>query len=59
MPEPATRTYLTGAGDFADVSRGKPNPGTLQGEALAQARLTPETWRLEIVGDGLTSFWQT
>jgi DMSO/TMAO reductase YedYZ molybdopterin-dependent catalytic subunit len=43
---------LTGAGDFVDVSRGNPKPHTLKGEALARARLTPRTWRLEIVGDG-------
>ena len=44
--------FLTGARDFVDVSRGNPMPHTLKGEALAKARLTPETWRLEIVGDG-------
>src|SRR5262249_37984535 len=27
-------------------------PFTLRGEALLKARLTPETWRLEIVSDG-------
>jgi DMSO/TMAO reductase YedYZ molybdopterin-dependent catalytic subunit len=46
------RPFLTNAGDFVDVSRGKPKPYTLKGEALAKARLTHETWRLEIVGDG-------
>jgi DMSO/TMAO reductase YedYZ molybdopterin-dependent catalytic subunit len=46
------RPFLTEAGDFVDVSRGNPKPFTLRGEALAKARLTPETWRLEIVGDG-------
>lgn len=45
---------LTAAEDFYDVSRGKPKPFTLQGEALAQARLTPDTWRLEIVADPFT-----
>jgi DMSO/TMAO reductase YedYZ molybdopterin-dependent catalytic subunit len=40
--------FLTAARDFQDVSRGKPNPQTLRGEALVQARLTPETWRMEI-----------
>jgi DMSO/TMAO reductase YedYZ molybdopterin-dependent catalytic subunit len=44
--------YLTAARDFIDVSRGNPKPYTLKGEALARARLTPDTWRLEIVGDG-------
>jgi hypothetical protein len=43
---------LTGARDFVDVSRGNPRPHTLKGEALARARLTPRTWRLEIVSDG-------
>jgi DMSO/TMAO reductase YedYZ molybdopterin-dependent catalytic subunit len=42
---------LTPAGDFVDVSRGNPKPSALKGEALAKARLTPETWRLEVVGD--------
>ena len=30
-------------------------PHTLKGDALVQARLTPETWRLEIVSDGATT----
>ncbi len=42
---------LTPAEDFYDVSRGNPRPFTLTGDALVQARLTPETWRLEIVAD--------
>src|SRR5438105_5369087 len=50
-PRPA-RSFLTAAGDFVDVSRGNPKPFTLRGEALAKARLAPQTWRLEIVGDG-------
>jgi len=45
------RPFLTSASDFADVSRGNPNPQTLRGEALVQARLTPDTWRLEITAD--------
>jgi DMSO/TMAO reductase YedYZ molybdopterin-dependent catalytic subunit len=49
---PATRPFLTEPKDFVDVSRGNPKPYTLKGEALARARLTAETWRLEIVGDG-------
>jgi DMSO/TMAO reductase YedYZ molybdopterin-dependent catalytic subunit len=53
--EPVTqepqRSYLTKPLGFTDVSRGNPNPKTLKGEALVQARLTPETWRLEIVSD--------
>lgn len=44
--------YLTTPETFRDVSRGTPKPHSLKGEALVQARLTPETWRLEIVGDG-------
>src|SRR5688572_25503299 len=42
---------LTPADKFRDVSRGNPKPHTLRGEALVQARLTPETWRLEIISD--------
>src|SRR5262249_22447267 len=33
-------------------SRGNPKPFTLQGEALVKARLTPSTWRLEVIGEG-------
>jgi DMSO/TMAO reductase YedYZ molybdopterin-dependent catalytic subunit len=47
----SARPFLTEARDFVDVSRGKPKPFTLRGEALAKARLTPQTWRLEILGD--------
>ncbi len=46
------RPFLTAARDFVNVSRGKPKPYTLEGEALVKARLTPAAWRLEIVGDG-------
>jgi DMSO/TMAO reductase YedYZ molybdopterin-dependent catalytic subunit len=46
------RPFLTSAPDFRDVSRGNPRPHSLQGEALVRARLTPETWRLEITSDG-------
>jgi DMSO/TMAO reductase YedYZ molybdopterin-dependent catalytic subunit len=53
MAEPQdSRTFLTKPEEFRDVSRGNPKPFTLQGEALVQARLTPETWRLEIVSNG-------
>src|SRR5262249_1802153 len=48
------RPYLTNPPDFRDVSRGNPRPFTLKGEQLVQARLTPETWRLEILSDGTT-----
>ena len=43
--------FLTPADKFRDVSRGEPKPHTLTGDALIQARLTPETWRLEITAD--------
>ncbi len=52
---PKLRPLLTKAEDFYDVSRGNPKPHTLTGDALVQARLTPETWRLEIVADTFTS----
>lgn len=51
---PIPRPLLTAADDFYDVSRGNPKPHTLVGEALTQARLTPETWRLEIITDPFT-----
>ena len=51
---PPPRTYLTNPPGFVDVSRGNPRPHTLKGDALVAARLTPETWRLEIVSDGTT-----
>ena len=50
-PRPS-KPFLTEPGDFVDVSRGNPKPFTLRGKALEKAGLTPETWRLEIVGDG-------
>ena len=53
MAAPADpRPFLTKPEAFRDVSRGDPKPFTLKGDALIKARLTPETWRLEIVGDG-------
>jgi DMSO/TMAO reductase YedYZ molybdopterin-dependent catalytic subunit len=51
-PPAAARPFLTTPGNFVDVSRGNPRPYTLTGEALTAARLTAETWRLEIVSDG-------
>jgi len=42
---------LTPADKFRDVSRGTPRPHSLKGDALIAARLTPETWRLEITAD--------
>src|SRR5262245_38591739 len=50
----AERGVLTNPPDFRDVSRGNPRPFTLKGEALEKARLTPKTWRLEIVAEGNT-----
>ena len=47
----APRPFLTPAEKFRDVSRGKPIPHSLKGDALVEARLTPETWRLEITAD--------
>ena len=45
-PSPTPHPLLTPADKFKDVSRGNPKPFTLKGDALAAARLTPETWRL-------------
>jgi len=47
----ACKPLLTAALDFEDVSRGHPKPYDLVGAALEAARLTPESWRLEIVAD--------
>jgi len=46
------RTFLTPPTQFRDVSRGNPRPHTLKGDDLVRARLTPETWRLEILAEG-------
>ena len=45
------RPFLTPAKDFGNVSRGNPLPTDLNRDALVKARLTPETWRLEITAD--------
>lgn len=50
--EQPERPFLTPADKFRDVSRGNPKPHTLMGEALVAAKLTTETWRLEITADG-------
>lgn len=50
-PAKPARPLLTPADQFRDVSRGNPKPHSLKGDALVQARLTPETWRLEITAD--------
>ncbi len=47
----ASAPFLTPAGDFENVSRGTPRPDTLTGQALVEAGLTPETWKLEITAD--------
>ena len=52
--EACPHPFLTAAEDFYDVSRGKPKPHTLTGEALVEARMTPESWRLEITADAAT-----
>jgi DMSO/TMAO reductase YedYZ molybdopterin-dependent catalytic subunit len=49
------RKFLTESESFRDVSRGKPVPHSLKGDDLVKARLTPETWRLEIVSDRSTT----
>jgi DMSO/TMAO reductase YedYZ molybdopterin-dependent catalytic subunit len=43
--------FLTPADDFYTVARGEPVPHSLTGEALVAARMTPETWLLEITAD--------
>src|ERR1043165_1609359 len=48
---PAPPPFLTPAKEFVDVSRGNPKPYTLNAAALVEARLTPETWRLELTAD--------
>jgi hypothetical protein len=48
---PTARPFLTPAGEFRDVSRGNPVPHSLRGAALEAARLTPDTWRLELTAD--------
>jgi DMSO/TMAO reductase YedYZ molybdopterin-dependent catalytic subunit len=45
---PEERPFLTHPEEFADVSRGKPIPHTLRGDDQKRARLTADTWRLEI-----------
>ncbi|MBX3401192.1 MAG: molybdopterin-dependent oxidoreductase [Gemmataceae bacterium] len=45
------RKFLTPATKFEDVSRGNPVPHSLTGQALLDAKLTPETWQLEIVAE--------
>ena len=51
LDRPPSRTFLTPAKDFVNVSRGDPLPYTLKPDALIKARLTPETWQLEVVAE--------
>jgi len=51
---PSAHSTLTPALKFVDVSRDNPKPYTLEGAALEQARLTPETWRCEITAAPFT-----
>ena len=44
-------SLLTPADEFYTVARGNPKPHTLTGQAQVDARLTPESWRLEITAD--------
>src|SRR5262245_430722 len=55
LQEPTGKSFLTKPEEFRDVSRGTPKPFTLKGDDLVKARLTPETWRLEIISDGTTT----
>lgn len=50
----STQPFLTPAEDFRTVARGKPVPHTLTGDDLVNARMTPESWRLEITADAKT-----
>src|SRR5258708_38702308 len=50
-PMGTERTFLTTPAQFRNVSRGTPKPHDLKGDDLVRARLTPETWRLEIMAD--------
>ena len=50
-PQPQDRC-LTPAEDFYTVARGNPKPHSLTGNELVAARMTRESWRLEITVDG-------
>ncbi|MFT5123080.1 MAG: hypothetical protein ACI9TH_001154 [Kiritimatiellia bacterium] len=45
---------LTPANAFNTVARGNPKPHSLTGQDAIHARLTPESWRLEITADPFT-----
>ncbi len=47
-PQPPRRPFLYAGGG---PGRGSPPPHSLKGDAAVNARLTAESWRLEIVGD--------
>ncbi|HEX8910873.1 MAG TPA: molybdopterin-dependent oxidoreductase, partial [Humisphaera sp.] len=51
---PSPHPFLTPPDDYYDVSRGSPKPHSLVGDALVRARLTPDTWRCEVVADAFT-----
>jgi DMSO/TMAO reductase YedYZ molybdopterin-dependent catalytic subunit len=58
-PSEPSRPFLTQSESFRDVSRGNPVPHSLKGEALIKARLTAETWRLEIAAEGKAAIQKT
>ena len=43
--------YLTPPEGFQDVSRGTPVPHTLSDEKKREARITRDSWRLEVISD--------
>lgn len=47
----AAKPFLTPPNEFYDVSRGNPKPYTLTGASQEMARLTLDTWRLEVTAD--------
>ncbi len=51
--------FLTPPEAFTDVSRGNPKPHKLMGQELVKARLTPDTWRLEVTTDGSSHLQRT
>src|ERR1700730_8687880 len=53
-PVQGEKKFLTTPAECRGGVRGNPRPHSLKGDDLVKARLTPETWRLEIVSDGST-----
>ena len=47
-------SFLTPGKQFYDVSRGNPKPFSLTGKALEDAKLTPDTWQLNLKVDPFT-----